>query len=149
MGWCSGTIIFDRVCDALLSNKKVDKAALLETLIEALKDMDWDCEGDSEYLHDPFVKAAFINLGYQDMYDDMSEDIENVSVVMTGFRDADLQDQIELVGGRVTSSVTGKTTHLLIVGKSAEDGSSKMTKAKQLGVKIMSPAEFKNDYGFD
>lgn len=149
MGWCSGTLIFDQVCDVLLSNKKVDKQALLETLIEALKDMDWDCECDSEYLHDPIVKAAFINLGYQDMYDNMPEDIEDVSVVMTGFRDVDLQNQIELAGGRVTSSVTGKTTHLLIAGKSAEDGSSKMTKAKQLGVKIMSPAEFIADYGLE
>lgn len=150
MGWCSGTVVFDAVCDAILSNKKIDKQELLEQFISVLHDMDWDCEQESEYFNHPTVKKAFTRLGYGYYYEDDNDsddiDISDVCVVMTGFRDAELRDAIEYAGGRVTSSVSSKTTHLLIAGKSAQDGSTKMEKARQLGVKIMTPAEFKKNY---
>jgi len=144
MGWCGATPIFDRVCDKLLVNGKIDKQAILEELIDVLKDMDWDCVDESQYFDHPLVKKAFYALGY-DYHDDYT-DISDVCVVMTGFRDAELQRKIESAGGRVISAVSSKTTHLLIAGRSAQEGSTKMDKARQLGVKIMSPAEFKRNF---
>lgn len=65
-------------------------------------------------------------------------------VVMTGFRDADLQKKIEEMGGKIGSSVSGKTTHLLQKDPSSE--STKTKKAKEVGAKIMSPDQFKDQY---
>src|SRR6185312_7184751 len=71
-----------------------------------------------------------------------TEELAKLNVVMTGFRDADLEKKIEQLGGRVSSGVSGKTTHLIADGKSLAEGSSKVEKAKQLGVAVMSRDEF-------
>ena len=57
-------------------------------------------------------------------------------IVMTGFRDANLQEKIEKMGGTIQSSVNGKTTLLIIKDKTAAKG-SKWKKATDLGVKII------------
>jgi len=63
MGWCSATIIFDSLCEALLDEPDdIDKKKLLKRIITILWDNDWDCEWDSAYLRDPMVKEAFIEL---------------------------------------------------------------------------------------
>lgn len=72
-------------------------------------------------------------------------DLEHLNVVMTGFRDSSLQDSIESRGGKVSSGVSKKTTHLLCMD--VNSGSSKMQKAKDQGVVIMTPDEFKLEYG--
>lgn len=64
-------------------------------------------------------------------------------VVFTGVRDKDIEDYIEKNGGTVLSTVSGKTTHLVYKEMSE---SSKFKKAKVLGVKIMTLAEFKKTY---
>lgn len=65
-------------------------------------------------------------------------------VCFTGFRDAQTQEYIEKEGGTTTNSVSSKTTHLLYIpGKSSE----KLTKAKALGVKLMTLKEFIKKYG--
>lgn len=73
--------------------------------------------------------------------------LSNCIIVFTGFRDKALQASIESLGGKVGSSVSGKTTHLLASGKSIDEGSGKMDKAKQMGVKVMTPDQFKEEYG--
>lgn len=70
MGWCSGTVVFDAVCDALLGeDKEVDKKYALRALIDVLHDEDWDCESESEYFNHPLVKEAFCDLGFKDFYE--------------------------------------------------------------------------------
>lgn len=68
-----------------------------------------------------------------------------LNVVMTGFRDAVLQEEIEAGGGKVSSGVSKKTTHLLCMDTSSDSG--KMKKARDLGVIVMTPDEFKATYG--
>jgi len=53
----------------------------------------------------------------------------------TGLRDKQLENEIEIRGGEITSSVTKKTTHLIC--DSLESGSSKITKAKSMGLVIL------------
>lgn len=65
MGWCSGTIVFDNVCHGLL-DEKADKKQVLTALVETLKEMDWDCEYDSEYIDHPLVREVFIECGIID-----------------------------------------------------------------------------------
>lgn len=72
-------------------------------------------------------------------------ELAHVNVVMTGFRDPDLQRAIESMGGKVSSGVSKKTTHLLCLDPSSNSG--KMQKAKELGVKVMTPEDFKIEVG--
>jgi len=62
MGWCSGTEIFDTVCDNLIIDDKVNKKELLKSLIQVMWEHDWDCETDSEYIDDELVRECFIEL---------------------------------------------------------------------------------------
>jgi len=62
MGWCSGTEIFDVVCDVLIGEENIDKKEVLKSLIEIMWQHDWDCEWDSEYINDDFVRECFIEL---------------------------------------------------------------------------------------
>lgn len=62
MGWCSATVIFDGVCDALLADEKPDLKSTLRALIAALEDGDWDCQSDSEYWNHPMVREIMKEL---------------------------------------------------------------------------------------
>lgn len=73
-----------------------------------------------------------------------TDELANFNVVMTGFRDQDLSDTIEKRGGKVGSGVSKKTTHLLTFDPASNSGKAK--KAKELGVRIMTPDEFKDEY---
>ena len=61
------------------------------------------------------------------------------TVVFTGYRDKDAAAKIEAMGGRVGSSVSGKTT--LVVTKDPTSNSGKVKKAKDLGIKVIGPEE--------
>jgi NAD-dependent DNA ligase len=74
----------------------------------------------------------------------VSAALENINVVMTGFRDKDLHAKIEAMGGKVSSGVSGKTTHLLQMD--VNSASSKTKKAKELGITIMTPDQFKDAF---
>lgn len=74
MGWCSATVIFDTLCEALIyDTDDVDKLKLLKVLINILWENDWDCEYDSSFITHPLVKQAFIELD-----EDMRENIEEM-----------------------------------------------------------------------
>ena len=55
-----------------------------------------------------------------------------------------LKDEIETKGGKVTGSVTGKTTCL--INNDTASQSSKNKKAKELGIRIISEEEFMEEY---
>jgi len=55
-------------------------------------------------------------------------------------RDTDVEDVIESNGGKVSSSVSKKTTHLVV--KETGSGSSKEVKAEKLGVPVYKLEEF-------
>ena len=65
-------------------------------------------------------------------------------IVFTGFRDKELQSKIEIKGSKVTSSVSKNTN--LVGTKDVNSTSSKNKKARELGIDIMTPEEFKNTY---
>jgi DNA ligase (NAD+) len=69
----------------------------------------------------------------------VSNDLEGKVFVFTGIRRKDLNEIIESRGGKVGSSVSGKTTHLVMKQKGS--GSSKEKKAIDLGVTIMEVEE--------
>jgi len=61
------------------------------------------------------------------------------SIVMSGFRDKELEDIIKKNGGKISSSVS-KNTHMLIV-KDKEDETGKVLEAKKIGVPIVTKDE--------
>lgn len=76
--------------------------------------------------------------------ENVSDELKNVVLVMSGFRDKELKAQIESMGGRVTTSVSSKTTHLLT--PDVNGSSSKIKKARTLDIEIMTPNIFKDIY---
>jgi NAD-dependent DNA ligase len=67
---------------------------------------------------------------------------KDMVIVFTGFRDAKLQAYLENNGAEIGSTVTKKTTHLLIRDKSFK--SEKVNKAKQMGIKIITADQARN-----
>ena len=65
-------------------------------------------------------------------------------IVMTGFRDAELENCIESNGGIVQSNVNNKTN--ILIAKDINKNSGKIQKAKMLRVRIISLSDFKNIY---
>jgi len=66
-------------------------------------------------------------------------DLDGTQFVFTGVRRADLESVIESRGGKIGSSVSKNTTHLVM--KVVGSGSSKEKKAQDLGVKIITVDE--------
>lgn len=69
-----------------------------------------------------------------------SSSLENQKIVMSGFRDKRLEDSIVQAGGKVTTTVSGNTTGVIVVDKNSE--SSKVEKARELGIPIYDKEEF-------
>ena len=61
-------------------------------------------------------------------------------VCFTGFRDGDMEQEIYKQGGKVAASMNKQVTHL--IAKDASGSSSKLQKARERGVKVLSKAEF-------
>jgi len=72
----------------------------------------------------------------------VSNDLDDMTFVFTGVRRSDLEEMIESRGGKIGSSVSKTTTHLVM--KSVGSGSSKEKKAIDLGVKIMTVEQLEN-----
>lgn len=64
-----------------------------------------------------------------------------MSVCFSGIRDAALENEIITRGGAIVSGVSKKTTHLIV--KDINGNSSKISKAKELGVLIITIEDFK------
>ena len=81
-----------------------------------------------------------------------SQTLSGLSFVITGSLEkfasrSDLKEAIEQKGGKVTGSVTGKTTCL--INNDVASNSSKNKKAKELGIPILSEADFLAQYQVD
>lgn len=79
----------------------------------------------------------------------MEQNLSGLSFVVTGSLNHyasrnDLKDEIEARGGKVTGSVTGKTTCL--INNDVNSSSTKNKKAKELGVPILSEEDFLQKY---
>lgn len=69
-----------------------------------------------------------------------NRDMSNEQVIFTGFRDKDLHEKTERLGGKIASSLNKKTT--ILVYKQYSDTSVKIQQAKTLGVKMMDIEEY-------
>ena len=67
-------------------------------------------------------------------------DFKGSVIVFTGFRNKEWEGKVEEAGGKVSTSISGKTT--LVVAADPHDTSTKLKKARDLGIKIVSKEEF-------
>ena len=86
------------------------------------------------------LKAAGVNMKGERKA--KSDQLAGMTFVLTGtlshFTRTEAGEQIERLGGKVSSSVSKKTTYLI----AGEDGGSKLTKAQSLGVPILNEEDF-------
>lgn len=100
--------------------------------------------------HDGLIETKkfvdnLLNSGYVNLVTvTKTDELKDVQVVMTGFRDPDLAAEIEKRGGKMGSSVSKKTTYLLTYDANSNSGKSK--KARDLGVTVMTPDDFKDKF---
>ena len=75
MSWCSGTAVFDVICEAVFTQKHIDKdkieeskissvdiKSILKKVIIELEAMDWDCQQESDFWDIPIVQEIFKEL---------------------------------------------------------------------------------------
>jgi len=67
--------------------------------------------------------------------------LDNRIFVFTGFRDTILEKQIICLGGKVTSAISKKTTDLVVASHDNVKTSSKLLKARDLGINISLKSE--------
>lgn len=77
---------------------------------------------------------------------DTSNPLYEKTVVLTGFRDKDLDVVLKEVGAKMGSSVS-KNTLCVVVKDSNSEESSKVLEAKRLGVPVLTLSQFKTQYG--
>jgi NAD-dependent DNA ligase (contains BRCT domain type II) len=82
-----------------------------------------------------------------DTEDDGTEEksmLNKMSIVFTGFRDKELEAKIKKQGGKIGSSVSSKT--FVVVVKDLDGETSKVLKAKELGIPVMTLEQFTDKY---
>lgn len=73
------------------------------------------------------------------------EFFQGKTIVFTGFRDDEMEAAIKAAGGKVTTSVSGKTS--LVVAANPNEESGKLQKARELGIQIMSKEAVRRHLG--
>ena len=113
-------------------------------------------EGIRQYLDTPEKSREldallpYLTLSEGDRAEEGSQSLQGLSFVITGSlihfpnREA-LKDKIEALGGKVSGSVSSKTTAL--INNDINSGSGKNQTAKKLGVRILTEEAFLEEYG--
>lgn len=64
--------------------------------------------------------------------------LTGLTMVLSGFRDAEIQEKLESMGVKISSSVSKNTDYLVVKDKATiDEGTGKVEKAKEAGVKII------------
>ena len=127
-----------------IANADADELAQIEGVGEVIADA--VCKYFSSEPNQAMVKRLLAELDILvEKIDESTQTLRDMVVVITGSvalfenRNA-LKDAIEQKGGKVTGSVTAKTTYL--INNDITSTSSKNKKAKELGVEIITEADF-------
>ena len=145
-------LIMDAYPSILISNEsaaeKVNKVAAIKGM--AKKSAELFVEKIPAFIE--FMKEA--SLEYK-LYNESSSGLKEYdkshllygkSIVMTGFRDASLQEEIKKVGASLGSSVSKNTFVVLVKDSDVDQDSGKVNEAKKLGIQIMTRDEFVKKY---
>ena len=99
-------------------------------------------ENIDKYLN--FIKINKIECNFKEKQKVIDNPELKINVVFTGFRDNELEEFIKLNGGSIKTSISSNIDYLII--KDSDTTSSKIKKAKELNVKIITKEEFENKF---
>ena len=92
-----------------------------------------------------FIKEhPFLNYNVKSSLSKVNDKFKNEFVVITGFRDSNLEEEIISMDGKIQNTINSKTTLLIV--KDIDSTSTKIQKAKELKIKIISLSHFKKEY---
>lgn len=123
----------------------------LKSFCEFLDTLKDNCDYDLSFKTDKKTKKAKKVVKKDDTDEENNEDddidMSDQKVVLTGFRSDVITDFIENHGGKVSGSVSKNTTLVLYTEK--DKTGSKLQKARELGITLMSREEFVKKYNID
>jgi DNA ligase (NAD+) len=134
------TQVMDAYPNLLVDYKKWSHTEFMDKLIE----LDGWEEKTSETLvtnMDEFIKfynkiKSFITIEKKKTV--KKTKLTGLTIVMSGFRDAEVQDKLEGMGVKISSSVSKNTDYLVVKNQDTiDEGTGKVEKAKEAGVKII------------
>ena len=71
-----------------------------------------------------------------DEFAQQTNEMQGESICFTGFRNVDMSSKVEMMGGKMQGTISGKTT--IVVCKDPNANSTKLQKARGLNIKIIS-----------
>lgn len=124
--------------------KKYDKKNVLENIVK-LDGFSTKTAHDFVQGFDAFIKFVKNNkkITIKSENKKTNNTLKNLVVVFSGIRNKELEKQIETNGGKVTTSVSNNTTHVIV--NDLSQISSKITKAKSKNIPIMLLHDFINN----
>jgi DNA ligase (NAD+) len=134
------TQVMEAYPDLLVDYKKWSQTEFMDKLIE----LDGWEEKTSETLvtnMDEFIKfynkiKSFITIEKKKTV--KKTKLTGLTIVMSGFRDAEVQEKLEGMGVKISSSVSKNTDYLVVKNQDTiDEGTGKVEKAKEAGVKII------------
>jgi len=97
----------------------------------------------------PDVKKLLVNFNNNNITfkskEIINNDMVNIKIIFTGFRDKDLEESIVKRGGKITSTVS-KNTSFVIVKDPTFELTDKIKKAQELKIPILTKYDFVNKY---
>jgi NAD-dependent DNA ligase/DNA polymerase/3'-5' exonuclease PolX len=97
-----------------------------------------------QFIKETGMEAKISEVNVSEKSFDQNHILYGKSIVMSGFRDAELKNALKQIGAKISESVS-KNTFALIV-KDTNETSGKISDAVKLGVPVMSADKFKKDY---
>lgn len=133
--------------DKLIESSK-DELLQVEEIGDKMADTVWDFfrnEKNIEFINK--LKSAGVNMASKASASGKPQIFAGLTFVLTGtlpgYKREEAAEIIESLGGKVSGSVSKKTSYVL----AGEEAGSKLVKAEQLGVKIIDEAEFRKMLG--
>jgi DNA ligase (NAD+) len=138
-------LLFDEYPLLLSDYQKIPKDTLYSMIneIEGFSDITTTKIVENLSWADRFIQALSLFATFKTT-EKLSASLEDKKFVFSGFRDKNLEKQIEERGGQVTTSVSSKTFAVIAANK--KESSSKIDKANQLGLSVYEKDEFIEKY---
>lgn len=140
------TTLMDDIPNILEIYKKMTKKELLNRVlrVEGFSDKTAQKIVENVEWADKFI-AALKNFATFKETLTIGDNMKDMKIVFTGFRDKKLEEEVVARGGKITTSVSKNTT-VLVVSSKAGKPSGKMKKALDLGVEVLDKQEFIDKY---
>ena len=90
----------------------------------------------------PFLKYEVKSIS--SLSSKLNNKLKSEFIVITGFRDSEIEEMIVSMGGTIQNTINSKTT--LVIVKDINNTSGKVKRAKELHIKLISLSEFKKEY---